>query len=71
VKVQICHRTSGLLEVQRQDWMKSALEQGIKSNLKGGMKPLRDQSLIHQEVLGVALEVVDHDEIAIDQRMLR
>jgi hypothetical protein len=47
------------------------LEQGIKSNLKGGMKPLRDQSLIHQEVLGVALEVVDHDEIAIDQRMLR
>ena len=47
VKVQICHRKSGLLEVQRQDWMKSALEQGIKSNLKGGMKPLRDQSLIH------------------------
>jgi hypothetical protein len=53
------------------DWMRGALEQRIKGNLKAWMKALRGQSLIHHVVLGVVLEVVDQDEIAIDPRMLR
>jgi hypothetical protein len=51
--------------------MRGALEVRIKGNLKAGMKALRGQSLIHHVVLGVVLEVVDQDEIAIDPRMLR
>jgi hypothetical protein len=51
--------------------MRGALEQRIKGNLKAWMKALRGQSLIHHVVLGVVLEVVDQDEIAIDPRMLR
>jgi hypothetical protein len=53
------------------DSMGGALEQRIKGNLKAGLKALRGQSLIHHVVLGVVLEVVDQDEIAIDPRMLR
>jgi len=71
LEVLKCDRTSGLLEVQLQDWMRGALEVRIKGNLKAGMKALRGQSLIHHAVLGVVLEVVDQDEIAIDPRMLR